>query len=232
MTLLSFLARLTAQIPWTAAQLWVEGALLASVARRPARAGERPWGERYERIGPDWLTGVLRDGGVLVGGAEVVAVELERIGEVGQMSAVFRVRPTYGRGAPGSLYLVLKTTAPRMKDWVLNAVLGVFETELRCYRLPRPERGLLRPNCWYAAQHRLTRSSILALDDLSPGVVRRSTESSRRRMPCAWPARSRGITRPGGSSPACARAASRPRSRRCAPRLAQCVPWPGVRRAS
>lgn len=167
MTYASFLARLTAQIPWTAAQLWVEGALLASVARRPARAGERPWGERYERIGPDWLTGVLRDGGALVGGAEVVAVELERIGQVGQMSAVFRVRPTYGRGAPGPEHLVLKTTAPRMKDRVLNAVLGVFETELRCYRLPRPERGLLRPNCWYAAQHRLTRSSILVLDDLS-----------------------------------------------------------------
>ncbi|HEY0133956.1 MAG TPA: phosphotransferase [Nannocystis sp.] len=161
-----FLATLAVQVPWTAAQLLVEALLLASVARRPARAGERPWAERYERIGPGWLTGILRDGGALDGG-EVVAVELERFGTVGQMSAVFRLRPTYGPGAAGPERLVLKTTAPEMKQRVLNAALGVFAEELRCYRLPRPERGLLRPHCWYAAQHRLTRAAILVIDDLS-----------------------------------------------------------------
>jgi hypothetical protein len=162
-----FLATLIAQIPWTAAQLLVESALLASVVRGRARAGERPWGERYERIGPEWLTGLLRDGGALLGGGVVVAVELERFGQVGQMSAIFRLRPTYAGGAAGPERLVVKTTAPEMKHRVLNAALGVFETELRCYRLPWPEGGLLRPKCWYAAQHRLTRSSILVLDDLS-----------------------------------------------------------------
>ncbi len=167
MTRARFLATLVAQVPWTAAQLLVEGVLLASVARRRARAGEHPWGERYERIGPEWLTGVLRDGGALTGGGEVVAVELERFGQIGQMSAVFRVRPTYARGAAGPEQLVLKTTAPELKQRVLNAALGVFEGELRSYRLPRPERGLLRPKCWYAGQHRLTRSSILVIDDLS-----------------------------------------------------------------
>lgn len=162
-----FLAILLAQIPWTAAQLLVEAALLASVARRRARAGEHPWGERYERIGPEWLTGILRDGGALIDGGEVAAVELERFGEVGQMSTIFRVRPTYRGGAAGPRQLVLKTTAPEMKHRVLNAALGVFEAELRCYRLPWPERGLVRPKCWYAAQHRVTRSSILVLDDVS-----------------------------------------------------------------
>jgi hypothetical protein len=161
-----FLASLIAQIPWTAAQLLVEGALLASVVRGRARAGERPWGERYERIGPEWLTGILRDGGALQDGGEVAAVELERCGEVGQMSAIFRLRPTYAGGV-GPESLILKTTAPEMKHRVLNATLGVFAAELRCYRLPRPERGLLRPKCWYAAQHGLTRASILVLDDLA-----------------------------------------------------------------
>ena len=167
MTRARFLANLAFHVPWTAAQLLVEALLLASVVRRPARAGERPWAERPERAGPGWLTGVLRDGGALAGGGEVVAVELERFGTVGQMSAVYRLRPTYGPGATGPERLVLKTTAPVMKQRVLNAALGVFTEELRCYRLPRPERGLLRPRCWYAAQHSLTRSAILVLDDLA-----------------------------------------------------------------
>lgn len=162
-----FLATLITQIPWTAAQLLVEKALLASVVRKRAGAGERPWAERYERIGPGWLTGILREGGALQSGGEVKAVELERFGQVGQMSAIFRLRPTYTRGATGPAQLVLKTTAPEMKHRVLNAALGVFEAELRCYQLPWPEGGLLRPKCWYAAQHGLTRSSILVLDDIS-----------------------------------------------------------------
>lgn len=166
MTYARFLASLLVQVPWTATQLLVEAALLASVARRRAGAGEHPWGERYERIGPGWLTGILRDGGALHDGGEVVAVELERFGQVGQMSAVFRVKPTYAGGA-GPERLVLKTTAPEMRHRVLNAALGVFENEIRCYRLPRPERGLLRPKCWYAGQHRLTRAAILVIDDIS-----------------------------------------------------------------
>jgi thiamine kinase-like enzyme len=167
MTRTRFLATLLVQIPWTAAQLLVEATLLASVVRQRARAGEHPWGERHERIGPEWLTGILRDGGAPLDGGEVVAVELERFGQVGQMSALFRMRLSYEGGAAGPEHLVLKTTVPELKHRVLNAALGVFETELRCYRLPWPERGLLRPKCWYAAQHRLTRSSILVLDDLS-----------------------------------------------------------------
>ena len=176
-----FLATLAAQVPWTAVQLLAESALLASVAKRRARAGEHPWGVRHERIGPGWLTGVLRSGGALSDDAEVEAVALQRFGEVGQMSAVFRIQPTYRQGVTGPQQLVLKCTAAEMKNRVLNATFGVFDTEIRSYQLPQPANGLLRPRCWYAAQHPLTKSSMLVLDDLSAlrGVPENTKLSSR-----------------------------------------------------
>lgn len=162
-----FLSTIAAQVPWTAAQLLVEKVLLNTLARRAADAGEHPWGLRYERTGPGWLTGILREGGELANGGEVVDLALERFGEVGQMSAVFRIRPTYSQAANGPACLVLKTTAPEMKNRVMNATFGVFETEINSYRLPQPPNGLLRPRCWYAAQHPLTKSAMLVFDDLS-----------------------------------------------------------------
>jgi hypothetical protein len=80
---------------------------------------------------------------------------------------VFRIHPSYAQGSSGPSSLVLKTTTAEMKNRVFNAALGIFERELRSYRLPQPERGLLRPKCWYAEQHPITKSSMLVLDDLS-----------------------------------------------------------------
>ncbi len=151
-------------VPATAALLAFEALVMRTLARGAARAGERPWGERYERIGPAWLGGLLRAAGVE---GEVEALALERIGEVGQMSAVFRISMTYRTGSEGPASLVVKTTAPELRQRVLNAGLGVFAAELRAYRLPAPTRGLLRPRCWYGEQRPVSRASLLVLDDLS-----------------------------------------------------------------
>lgn len=162
-----FLASLAGHVPWVGAQLVTEAAALRTFARREARAGEHPWGMRHERVGPDWLTGVLTSNGRLAPEHRVERMTVERFGEVGQMSVVFRVRPEYSEGAEGPATLVLKSTAAEMKNRVFNAVFGVFETEVRAYNLPDPERGLLRPRCWYTGQHAVTRAALLLIDDLT-----------------------------------------------------------------
>ena len=158
------LATFALLVPATAALLAFEALAMRTAARRPARAGERPGGERHGRIGPGWRGGLLRAAGVE---GEVEAIALERIGEVGQMSAVYRVDVTYRPGPSGPASLVVKTTAPELRQRVLNAGLGVFAAELRAYRLPAPTRGLLRPRLWYGEQRPVSRASLLVLDDLS-----------------------------------------------------------------
>ncbi|NRA39611.1 MAG: phosphotransferase [Planctomycetes bacterium] len=139
---------------------------MVTVARRHARIGERPWGARFERINADWLTGLLHEKDALNKDDKVKSFELERFGEIGQMSAVYRINLTYESGILGPQTLVLKTTMPEVKNRLLNKVFDVFSKEIRSYALPDPTSGLLRPRCWYATEHTLSGSAFLILDDL------------------------------------------------------------------
>lgn len=162
----TFVASLAARVPLIAAQLATEAAALKTVARAAAPSGGHPWGMRAERIGSDWLTGLLHDRALLARDARVERLELEPFGEVGQMSILFRAKATYSGDASAPASLVVKTTAPEMKNRLFNAVFGVFETEIRTYRLPEPTNGLLRPKCWYTGQSPVTRAALLLLEDL------------------------------------------------------------------
>ncbi len=162
-----FLSSLAVHVPWTAVQLLAESALMNTVARRPARSGERPWGHRHERISAEWLTGVLREQNALDSAQHVTGFTLQRFGEIGQMSAVYRLALDYSHAVDAPRTLVLKTTMPEMKNRLFNSCFGVFEREICTYRLPQPAHGLLRPKCWYAGQHPLTRAGFLIFDDLA-----------------------------------------------------------------
>ncbi len=162
-----FLASIAAHVPWTAAQLLAESTLMRTVAKRPARAGERPWGHRHERISAEWLTDVLRKQQALNNDQHVTRFSLQRFGEIGQMSAVYRLALDYSDAVAAPRTLVLKTTTTEMKNRIFNSCFGVFEREICTYQLPHPERGLLRPKCWYAGQQPLTRAGFLIFDDLA-----------------------------------------------------------------
>ena len=160
-----FLLSIAAQLPWTAAHLVFEKLALAAVVRQ--REGGSPWGARYECIRAAWLTEALREQGALPPGAVVKSFTLERFGEVGQMSALFRLQLECAGEAEGAARLVLKTTTTEMKNRIFNNSFGVFEREIRSYQLPHPERGLLRPRCWVTQQNPITKAAFLIMEELS-----------------------------------------------------------------
>jgi len=163
---LRLLGAMMLSLPWVSLHLAVEGIGLRTFARRSAGAGEHPWGGRVEGIGPAWLTALLREGLALGPELDVERLDLHRVGHDGQLSAIYRLTPTYAGTTSGPASLILKTTAPRVKDRLLNRLFDLFANEISAYELPTPALGLLRPRCWYGHRHPTTGASLLLLEDL------------------------------------------------------------------
>jgi aminoglycoside/choline kinase family phosphotransferase len=133
-------------------------------------------------ITPEWLTGVLREGGHLPEGV-VSAVALEPIAaDRGFTGVVSRIRPTYdgAAGAPASLVAKLPTarrespSAYRLAQGIsAEAARRHFErcaTEVAFYREVAPDGGCAVPRVYHAVTDPERLSIVLLLEDLSAGT--------------------------------------------------------------
>ena len=83
--------------------------------------------ERLDDLTPEWLTGVLHEGGYLAAGGTVTGVEREVLGEgEGFMGDIVRLRLSYQGGeGPGSVVAKM----PRLENRAFGELVGVYERE-------------------------------------------------------------------------------------------------------
>lgn len=117
---------------------------------------------------PEWLTQALAAGGR--GGARVVAVASERIGEgIGVLAELYRLRPTYAPGAaagPPSLIAKLHASNPDVRE--LCAVYGFYERETRFYREVASTIELRTPEHYFSAFDGASGDCVILMEDLAP----------------------------------------------------------------
>ena len=119
-------------------------------------------------ITPEWLTGVLKKGGMLTAGSvkSVDAVALsEGVGFVGQ---VLRLTPTYD-GAPDDAPATIIAKIPSREPGALQvaAMYGMYERELQFYRHFADQISFRTPRCYYGDGNAETVEYIILLEDLA-----------------------------------------------------------------
>lgn len=112
--------------------------------------------QHVDELTPDWVTAVLRAGG-LSEPARVVRVEHELLGEgEGFVGQIVRLRLGYERGpealapdAPRSLIAKLPIRVDRNRK--LGEALGAYEREVRFYTELADRVPIAKPRCYYAS---------------------------------------------------------------------------------
>src|SRR6202000_520269 len=101
---------------------------------------------RPEAITPDWLSAVLRAGGVE---ARVAGFTMQAVG-TGQIGQSIRVPLAYaGRPADAPRSLVGKFPSPGDESRATGAALGNYIREVNFYRHLAPTALIATPRCWF-----------------------------------------------------------------------------------
>ena len=112
--------------------------------------------ERIEDLTPEWLTGVLGEGGHLPPGGSVQAVEREVLGEgEGFMGDIVRLRLTY-EGGEGPASVVAKM--PRLENRAFGELVGVYERESCFYEAFGGSVPVALPDLYFSDFDRTTAS--------------------------------------------------------------------------
>ncbi len=125
-----------------------------------------------EDLNPEWLTGALRETGV-IGDASVESFESEIIGEgTGFMGRLAQIRLGYEpptANAPRSLIAKFPSASPENRS--LANMFRFYEVEARFYQEVAEEVELRTPRCYYSAVDSETQEFVLLLEDLAPARV-------------------------------------------------------------
>ncbi len=120
-----------------------------------------------DEITPEWLTGALREGGV-ISHANVIGAKKETIGAgVGILGELARVTLSYDRseaGAPRTLVAKIPTADPGGR--AIANMLGYYEREVRFYREIAARCSLPSPKCYYTAMEPEQVRYVLLIEDL------------------------------------------------------------------
>jgi hypothetical protein len=131
------------------------GAAMTPDIRRPAD------------VTPDWLTAVLRAGGV---DAPVVAFTAANVG-TGQLGESVRFALDYAdpvAGAPRSI--VGKFPAPGIESRTAGVTLGNYRREVKFYQELQASALVSTPRCYFAEIDPATHDFVLMMEDLAPAA--------------------------------------------------------------
>jgi phosphotransferase family enzyme len=120
---------------------------------------------RPEAVTPDWLSAVLRAGGV---DADVAGFTARPVG-TGQIGQSIRFALDYARApadAPASL--VGKFPSPGEESRATGAALGNYIREVNFYKHLAPTALIATPRCWFTDVDPATHEFVLMMEDLSP----------------------------------------------------------------
>jgi len=119
-----------------------------------------------DAIEPEWLTGILRENGVLPDG-EVASVDVEPLSGKGLTSVLARLHVSYryaGAGAPVTM-IVKFSCASELRD--IMRLLHTYEREVCFYREIADRVSLRTPRCYYSAFDPETADHVLLLEEIS-----------------------------------------------------------------
>ena len=121
-----------------------------------------------DEVGPEWLTGALRESGRLPLG-RVREVEIQAFGEgVGILGQLGRVRAHYEGDAGGAPErMVVKVPSVHATNREMCFALGFYQREVRFYRELAPELPFRIPLCYAAQLDEQRKRFALVLEDLS-----------------------------------------------------------------
>ena len=115
----------------------------------------------------DWLTGALREGGVLDGDASVSNADVALFG-TGQFGLVARAELAYSGeagDAPASVIVKLPSNDPGSRQ--LGIMIGAYEAEVRFYDEIAPRTEVAVPRCYWGGFEPGTGRVTLVIEDLS-----------------------------------------------------------------
>jgi hypothetical protein len=118
-------------------------------------------------ITPDWLTGCLRDGGV-VEQARVVSIDVRPVGFKGMTGQISQLLISYDQnehGVPSSL--VAKFSEPDPNGRAVVHSMGFYEREVRFYQELAGKSPVRTPRCYFSAVDLDSGVSLILLEDLS-----------------------------------------------------------------
>jgi hypothetical protein len=120
---------------------------------------------RPEAITPDWLSAVLRAGGVE---ARVADFSAKPVG-TGQIGQSIRFALDYEKPAPDApASLVGKFPSPGEESRATGAALGNYIREVNFYKHLAPTALIATPRCWFTDVDPATHEFVLMMEDLSP----------------------------------------------------------------
>ena len=116
-------------------------------------------------IDADWLTRVIRAGGVE---ADVVGFAAQKVG-TGQIGDSIRFKLDYGRAVPGApASLVGKFPAAAAESRQTGVQLGNYHREVRFYQKLAPRALVSLPRCWFTEVDETSGDFVLMMEDLGP----------------------------------------------------------------
>lgn len=117
-------------------------------------------------IDADWLTAVLKNGGV---DAKVSAFTAKAVG-TGQIGDSVRFRLEYAGAAPADApaSLVGKFPSAGAESRATGIALGNYLREVRFYQQLAPKALVRTPRCWFTDVDEATSDFVLMMEDLSP----------------------------------------------------------------
>lgn len=125
---------------------------------------------RYEAVGPEWLTEVLRGADVLSGDAQVVAVSHDTCG-TGQLADSYRFEITYDPPGAGPASLVGKFASEDEASREFGRQSGQYRNEIRFYQELANDLTITVPTPVYAALADNETDFVLLMQDLTPARV-------------------------------------------------------------
>ncbi len=121
-----------------------------------------------DSVTAEWLTEVLRHGGVIDDGAEVAAFEASAIG-TGQVGANLRYQLSYsGAGTAGPATIVAKFASADETSRAAGIATLTYETEIAFFRDLAGSVDISRPACYFADIESGTAEVVLVMEDLAP----------------------------------------------------------------
>lgn len=140
---------------------------LAAAARLTAATPVIP--QTPDGLTAAWITQALAAGGRP--DADVVAVEMERVGEgIGVVAALYRLRLAYApNGAgPATLIAKLRSSSPEIRE--VCAAYGMYERETRFYQEVAGAIALRTPAHYFSAFDPASGDFVILMEDLAPAV--------------------------------------------------------------
>lgn len=120
---------------------------------------------RPEAVTPDWLTAVLRAGGVE---AQVRRFSAKPVG-TGQIGQSVKFTFDYAHAAPGApASLVGKFPSPGDESRATGIALGNYIREVNFYKHLAPTASIATPKCYFTDVDPKTSEFVLMMEDLSP----------------------------------------------------------------